>query len=101
MTSLIFRPEAEAEMLEAKAWYERRSPGLGLEFARAVESALLAAARQPSLCRKAGGKCRRTLLRRFPYTLVFMIHEGTFVVVACFHQHRDPQILRHRMKAEH
>ncbi len=33
---VIFRPEAEAELLEAQAWYESRSPGLGFEFARAV-----------------------------------------------------------------
>jgi plasmid stabilization system protein ParE len=57
--TLSFRPEAEREMLEAKAWYEARSPGLGLEFARAVEAALMNAARHPSLGRRAGKRCRR------------------------------------------
>lgn len=37
---LIFRPEAEAELLEAKLWYEARSPGLDFEFACAVEVAV-------------------------------------------------------------
>ena len=35
---VAFRPEAGAELLAAKAWYEQRSPGLGFEFARAVAS---------------------------------------------------------------
>ena len=40
-----FRPEARAEVLEARSWYEAHSPGLGLEFARAVDAALAAALR--------------------------------------------------------
>jgi len=35
---IVFRPEARAEVLEAKAWYEQQAPGLGFEFARAVEA---------------------------------------------------------------
>ena len=98
--NLIFRPEAETEMLEAKAWYEERSPGLGLEFARAVEAALMTGARHPESARKAGAGCRRVLLRRFPYTIIFLPLPDSIVVVACFHQHRDPNVLRERLRAE-
>ncbi len=100
MINLIFRPEAEVEMLEAKGWYECRSPGLGVEFARAIESALSEAAQNPGLCRRVGSKCRKSLVRRFPYTVVFMIHGDSLVVVACFHQHRDPKILSERVRTE-
>jgi hypothetical protein len=34
---IVFRYEAQRELLEARAWYEERSPGLGFEFARAVD----------------------------------------------------------------
>lgn len=37
---LVFRPEARAEVREARERYEAQSPGLGLEFARAVEAVL-------------------------------------------------------------
>jgi hypothetical protein len=34
---------------------------------------------------------RRTLLRRFPYALMFVIEaDGTVAVIACFHGSRDP-----------
>lgn len=31
---VLFRPEAELEIHDAKAWYDSCSPGLGFEFAR-------------------------------------------------------------------
>ena len=43
----IFTPEAFQELLEAQAWYEERSPGLGFEFARSVDTALTQALRMP------------------------------------------------------
>ncbi len=93
-------PIASSSESRAKEWYERRPAGLGLDIARTVEAALSEAAMHPALCRQVGRRCRRTLLRRFPYTLVFMIHEGVFVEVACFHQHRDPKTLRDRVRTE-
>ena len=44
---VVFRPEAQRELLEARAWYEERSPGLGFEFARAVDVAVAIAERMP------------------------------------------------------
>jgi hypothetical protein len=35
-----FRPEAEAEFLEAIAYYEERAPGLGLDFSTVVRAAI-------------------------------------------------------------
>ena len=34
---VVFRPEAEDEVLEAFEWYENRRAGLGNEFAQAVD----------------------------------------------------------------
>lgn len=45
---VLFRPEAHAELLEARVWYDERSPDLGLELARAVDAALATVIRQPS-----------------------------------------------------
>jgi len=33
---MTFKPEARLEFFEAIAWYEKRQPGLGLDFARRV-----------------------------------------------------------------
>ena len=31
-TEIVFRPEAESELIEAYEWYEGRQPGLGNDF---------------------------------------------------------------------
>jgi hypothetical protein len=38
---LVVRPVAEADITEAALWYERRATGLGTEFLRTVEAALV------------------------------------------------------------
>ncbi|MDP1941215.1 MAG: type II toxin-antitoxin system RelE/ParE family toxin, partial [Gallionella sp.] len=82
---LIFRPEAERELLQAQAWYESISPGLGLEFAQAAETAIAAALRNPSGHRRIQDDFRRVLFRKFPYSLVYMYDQAELVVVSCFH----------------
>jgi plasmid stabilization system protein ParE len=87
---VIFRPEARAEALEAREWYESRAPGLGFEFARALDAALAAAVRNPGAFVRAEGECRRITLRRFPYFLIYRAQAGTFLVVSVFHHRREP-----------
>ena len=87
---IIFRPEAEAELLEARAWYESRSPGLGFEFARAVEVAVESAFRMPLAYPKIEGEFRHLILSRFPYSVIYRSSESELVVVLCFHHKRKP-----------
>jgi plasmid stabilization system protein ParE len=87
-----FRPEARLEALEAKSWYEERSPGLGLEFARALDAAIQSALRTPLAFREIEGSCRRVLMRRFPYSIVYRPEQNGILVVAVFHHRRDPNV---------
>ena len=96
MPRLVFRPEARAEVREARAWYEAQSPGLGLEFARAVEAVLATISRTPAFYPVVDGATRRALLRRFPYQIIYEATANELLVIACFHHRRDPQIWRRR-----
>lgn len=87
---LVFRPEAEAELLEAQAWYETRALGLGLEFARAVDAAVASALRTPLAYSRIEGEFRRVILRRFPYGVIYLPSASELLVVACFHHSRKP-----------
>ena len=33
---------------------------------------------------------RRALVRRFPYSLFFVVEDAALIVIACFHASRDP-----------
>ena len=87
-----FRPEARLDALEAKAWYEAQSPGLGLEFARALDAAVASALRMPSAFREIEGSCRRVFMRRFPYSVIYRPEPDGILVFAVFHHRRDPSI---------
>ena len=56
---LVFRPEAEAELLDARAWYERERVGLGAIFAAAVEATATAILEHPLAYPRLKGDTRR------------------------------------------
>ena len=80
--SVRFRSEAEAEALEAQRWYEVRRPGLGTEFAEAVEHTLSRIAGNPAAFPKVRGETRRAVLPRFPYAIYFRSTDDSVVVLA-------------------
>ena len=84
----IFTPEAFQELLEAQAWYEERSPGLGFEFARSVDTALTQALRMPEAYPRIGTHVRYIITRKFPYSIIYGHTAAELVVVAVFHQSR-------------
>ncbi|MBV6415796.1 MAG: hypothetical protein CMLOHMNK_00317 [Steroidobacteraceae bacterium] len=94
---------AAKEAIEAAAWYERERPGLGREFAVAIDAALdLIEAGFPPLVSvpgKAGARgAKRLMLRRFPFDVV-VVEVGTErVVVAFAHQARRPGYWRDRLR---
>ena len=85
---LVFRPEARLELLEAQAWYESRSVGLGFEFARAIDSAVERALRMPLAFPRIEAEFRHVITRKFPYSVVYHLSESELVVVSCFHHRR-------------
>ena len=88
---LVVRAAAEADVLEVALWYERRSPGLGTEFLRAVDVTLAEIARMPARYPLVHGDARRAHLRRFPYGVYFVATPDLVSVVACMHARRDPR----------
>jgi plasmid stabilization system protein ParE len=90
LIQLAFRPEAQLELLDAQAWYEARSPGLGFEFARAVEAAIARALRTPLAFARIDGEFRHVITRKFPYSIIYHAAENELVVLSCFHHRRKP-----------
>ena len=87
---LVVEPEAAAELEEAGQWYEGRSAGLGLEFARLIRSTFAAIERSPLQFPEAAPGVRRVVMRRFPYAVYFLVDRDRIAVTAVFHHRRDP-----------
>ena len=97
---LVVREAAEADIAEAARWYEKRSPGLGSEFLRAVDVTVVEIARMPARYPLLRGSARRALLRRFPYSLFFVATPDLVSVIACLHVRRDPRHWQERSEAD-
>jgi len=84
-------------------WYENESPGLGVDFERAIDAALdlLEASFVPLVAASGGSGARgakRLLLRRFPYALIVRESATEVLVVAIAHTSRRPGYWRDRLK---
>ena len=56
---VVFRPEAEGEVLEAREWYETKRSGLGKEFAQAVDEMVDHIVENPLAYQRAYKETRR------------------------------------------
>jgi hypothetical protein len=65
---VVWLPEADFELQEARAWYDDIRPELGERFARAINNTV-----------------------RFPYAIIFEIQEHRVLIIACFHGRRNPK----------
>ncbi|BBL70261.1 type II toxin-antitoxin system RelE/ParE family toxin [Methylogaea oryzae] len=93
---LIIRPEAEADLADAQAWYEAQRKGLAAEFLLSVEEALERIGRIPSMYSATYRDIRRVLLRRFPYVIYYRIVRDDVVIVAVLHTARNPRLWKSR-----
>lgn len=86
---LVIRPQAEANLREARDWYEKQRPGLGNEFladiSLAVESLLQDPRRYPEYYRGF----RRILTRRFPFKIFYRFADEQVIVFRVLHGRRD------------
>jgi plasmid stabilization system protein ParE len=87
---VLFGPQAEAELLEARAWYDERRPGLGASFAASVERTVERIVETPLAYSRVHGETRRAVLRRFPYALYFRVLPEELVILAVMHGGRRP-----------
>jgi plasmid stabilization system protein ParE len=96
MFPLVVRPEAQADLIEARDWYTTQRAGLGDQFVDAVEELLLQVRAAPEFHARALENVRRAKVRRFPYVVYYRILEDRTEVLAVLHGSRDPRVWQRR-----
>jgi len=91
-----FHPEAEAEFNESIEYYEEIEPGLGYDFAVEIYSTIQRSAEFPKAWAVLDGEIRRSLVRRFPYGVLYTEEQTGIYVVAVMNLHRNPGFWKHR-----
>jgi len=90
MRKVTFHEDAETEMNEAARYYEERALGLGMSFLDAIEEAVDQVLANPEAYQLVGDDVRHKILRRFPYSVLYVIEPDRIRVMAVAHQKRRP-----------
>jgi len=80
--SVVFRPQAQDEAIEARDWYEARRAGLGREFGQELDGLIGRVVSNPVAFPRVHHETRRAVLSRFPYAIYFTVSTDAIVVLA-------------------
>ena len=89
--SVRYKQAASAEVEAAISWYARPEIDQASSFIKDLERTETHLRAQPALYRQIDGEIRRAVLRRFPYSLFYVIEQDEVIVLACMHQHQKPR----------
>jgi hypothetical protein len=95
--SFRFLPAAREELLEARAYYDEAWLGLGTDFVDEVDRVSQLLRQRPALGAPAPANTRRFSLRRFPYSIVYLVEPDGITVIALAHHRRRPGYWRRRV----
>lgn len=96
MIGYRFLPPAEEEMIEASDFYEGRSEGLGFEFLDDVQRTIDIVRDYPKIGRSIAADLRRTVMLRFPFSIIYFEGQDEIVIIAVAHAKRRPGYWRGR-----
>lgn len=96
--NLVFHPAAQEELWSATEYYDAARPGLGDDFAAAVEARLHDIIADPTSWEMIGDDVRRARILQFPYDLLFSVSDQSVLVLAIMHHHRRPRYWKYRTR---
>ena len=94
---VIHHPDAEAELIKAAQFYERRVPTLGAQFLTAADRAIGVIQEAPERWRIVEADVRRYLMPRFRYAIYYRVLPDYLRILAFKHHSRHPDYWRYRL----
>ncbi len=93
---VILRPVAHSEFDGGVDWYRKVGDRLASQFVAAVDAVLEAIAISPERYPFEDADVREAPVKGFPYAIYDRVRPSRIVVLAIFHQSRDPDQRRRR-----
>lgn len=95
--SYRFHPEAEAELTLSIDYYESIEPGLGYDFAIEVYDTIHRIVDFPKAWTIVEDDVRRSLVKRFPYGVLYSEEADGIFILAVMNLHRAPDYWKRRV----
>jgi plasmid stabilization system protein ParE len=97
MLDLIILDDAEDDLLNAYNWYEAKEHGLGDRFLSSVQDGLTLIRQHPEIFPVSLVECRRALISKFPFEIIYEKKENRVVVYSVFNCSQNPQKWKSRI----
>jgi plasmid stabilization system protein ParE len=89
--SVRYKRAAAAEVEAVIGWHAQTEIDQASAFVKELERTESHLRTQPALYQQVEGEIRQAVLRRFPYSLFYVIEQNYVIVLACMHQHQKPR----------
>ena len=89
--SVRYKRAAAAEIEVAISWHARPEINQASAFVKDLERTESHLRTLPALYQRVEGEIRRAVLRRFQYSLFYVIEQDQVIVLAFMHQHQKPR----------
>lgn len=86
-----YKRAAAAEIEAAISWYAKPEINQASAFVKDLARTASHLRTQPALYQRVEGEIRRAVLRRFQYSLFYVIEQDQVIVLAFMHQHQNPR----------
>ena len=87
---LIFKDEANIEVVEAYTYYEKELEGLGERFLQELDRVILDINLSPKGFKKFTENTRQVPMAVFPYVIIYEVIKKTLIIYAVFQTKQDP-----------
>jgi plasmid stabilization system protein ParE len=85
-----FIEAARRELLHEVAYYSGTQPGLGVQFAAAIEEAAARALAFPEAGSPGSVQTHRVILKRFPFSIFYRVEPDGILIFAIAHHAQRP-----------
>ena len=91
MSYNVFISRAAVHDIEqAVSWYEKQRKGLGYELELCIEAGLRLLEREPVIFQEKYRNVRVKYIKRFPYSIHYLVESNSIKVIALFHMRQNP-----------
>jgi plasmid stabilization system protein ParE len=94
---VVFHPGASEDYAAALTWYYSRGSAIASDFEREINRAIRLICQSPLRWPVFDKERRRILVRKFPYSIIYELHDQEVVILAVAHGKRRPYYWRERI----
>ena len=96
---VVITPEAAADIVDARTWYDSQETGAGDRFYQIFRKRIHDALKNLLLPRAWGRrKIRKLRISKYPYSIYYEINAEELQIIAVVHGARNPKYLNDRLR---